>query len=328
LGSTKTCNAKKYINKTLNYTKQLLSHKNLYVKLQAIFPLTNIAARRQWLNGWGKRPRSGEYKKFHKLVFDLVKLVKENQNYKAIAKWLSHVFAYYKDLTTKEAKMVLDALKITNESAALFVYFGIFRKRHYKDQNIKFDSKKLEEKLKEMIKNKSKDYRKLQANIVWHLWKILKENRNEFETIMPYINLILEQPYQADIYNNIEIIIKDWIKDKPEVCIKWYKQMLSNIAQFVEREQNLQIQGGLWLIKTEEIIEEITKSEPKDLLGIMRILVDLWKKGVFIGRLKKIFESFKLLSDKEEQKKVKKEFYKWYNSMKKINPNIEKIDWS
>lgn len=135
---------KSYITQALDYTKKLLSHKNLYVKLQAIIPLIEISARRQWLDGWGKRPREGQYKEFHKIVFDLINLVRENSNYKAIAKWLCHVFAYYKDLSTKEAEQVLDALKITDEAAGLFVYFGIFRQRHYKDQDIEYNGHRLE----------------------------------------------------------------------------------------------------------------------------------------------------------------------------------------
>lgn len=145
---------KNYIVKALDYTKKLLAHKNLYVKLQAIIPLIEIAARRQWLNGWGKRPRIGKYKEFHRLVFDLVNLVEKNPNYKAIAKWLCHVFAYYKDLSTREAEQVLDALKITDEAAGLFVYFGIFRQRHYKDQDIEYNGQRLEKKLKEIIKKR------------------------------------------------------------------------------------------------------------------------------------------------------------------------------
>jgi len=282
---------KEHISKALKYTKKLLSHKNLYVKLQAIIPLIEISARRQWLEGWGKRPREGQYKEFHKTVFDLINLVKENPNYKAIAKWLCHVFVYYKDLSTKEAEQVLDALKITDEAAGLFVYFGIFRQRHYKDQNIKYNGQKLEKKLKDLLKNSKEDYQQLRASITWHLWKVLEENKNEFETIKPYIDLILEQPYQRDIYDDIEKIISGWIKDRPDICIQWYKQMLSKVSDFAEYTENLQLQGGLWLMYTEEIVKTIATCNPNELLGIMEKLVYLCEKGVYIGSVKRLFES-------------------------------------
>jgi len=319
---------KNYIVKALDYTKKLLSHKNLYVKLQAIIPLIEISARRQWLEGWGKRPREGQYKEFHKIVFDLVNLVKENPNYKAIAKWLCHVFAYYKDLSTKEAEQVLDALKITDEAAALFVYFGIFRQRHYKDQDIEYNGQRLEKKLKEVIKNSKDGQQRLRASITWHLWRVLDENRNEFETIRPYIDLLLEQPYQRDVYDEIERIISSRIKDRPDICIQWYKKMLSKVSDFAEHTEKSQFQAGLWLMYTEEIVETIARYSPNELLGIMEKLISLWKKGVFIGSPTRLFESYKLVSVENQRIETKKKFQKWYNSMRRLNLKIERIDWN
>lgn len=320
---------KKYIEKALDYTKKLLHHQNLCVKLQAIVVLIEIAARRQWLEGWGKKPREGQYEKFHRLVFDLVNLVSKNKNpnYKAIAECLCHVFAYYKDLSTKEAEQVLDALKISDKAAGLFVYFGIFRQRHYKDQNIEYNWQKLEEKLKEMIKSRKEDYQRLRASITWHLWEVLKENRDEFEITQQYIDLILKQPYQRDIYYYIEGIINDWIKGRSDICTRWYKQMLSKVSNFARNTEKLQPQGGVGLMYTEEIVETIAKYNPNELLEIMEKLVSFWEKGIFIGSPKRLFESYKLVSVESQRIEIKKKFQKWYNSMRKLNPKIEKVDW-
>lgn len=319
---------KKYVIKSLAYTKNLLkNHKNLYVKKQAIVPLTEIAVRRQLLDGYGKRPYQGTYKEFNKLVFDLVKLVKKNPEYKAIAKWLSHIFAYYKDLSTQEVKQVLDSLKVSDESAPLFVYFGIFRQRHYRDQPIKFNGGELDKKLKEMIKSGNKNYWRLRASIAWHFWKILEKNRNEFNTLKPYIDLFLEQPYQRDIYDDIERIISDWIKDKPEICIQWYKSMLSQISKFLAKKKHIHPWEGLWLMSTEEVVEAIVRHNPDEVLEIMEKLVSAWKKLAFIGNPKRLFESYKLISDNEQKLKIKKKFQEWHRSMKKLNPRLEKIDW-
>lgn len=317
-----------YIKKALNYTKQLLSHKNLYIKRQAIFPLIVIAARRQWLDGYGKRPYRGAYKEFNKLVFDLISLVEKNPNYKAIANRLTNVFVYYNDLSTEEAEKVLDVLKITEESAVLFVIFGIFRQRHYEDQPIEFRGEILEKKLKEIISNTNEDYISLRKSIILHFREILNENKNEFETIKTYIDLILKQPYQRDIYYCVDIIIKDWIKNRLEVCIKWYKQMLFSISKFAEKKKSLQNKEALYLISTEEIVEEIAKSKPNDLLEVMKTLVDLWKKDVLIINIKKLFESFKLIQNDKKQKKIKNEFQKLYKSIKKIYPKIREVEWT
>jgi len=319
---------KKYINKALNYTEKLLKHRNLYIKQQAIVSLTEITARRQLLDGYGKRPYRRVYKKFNKLTFDLVGLVAKNPNYKAIAKWLCHVFAYYKDLSTKEAERVLDALKITDESAPLFVYFGIFRQRHYKDQpTIKFDGKKLEKKLIEMIKNTDRNYNELRGSISWHFWKILKDNKIEFKTIKPYIDLFLECPYQRDIYSHLEMIIEDLVEEEPLICIHWYKIMLLRISDFLKGKKKIQGYNGIWLMSAERMIQVIAKCDTRSLLEIMEALVKFWKKGVYIGNPPELFTSYELILDQKEKEDTKAQFQKWYNSMKKLNPKIEKVDW-
>jgi len=316
----------KHITRALSYTEQLLSRKNLYVKSQAIIPLIEIAKRRQWLDGYGKRPYQGAYEEFHKLVFDLLKLVKDHQNYNAIAKLLSYIFWYYRDLSTEEAIQVLDSLKISDQSAESFVYFGIFRQRHYKDQPIEFDGEKLDEKLKKIIRNKN--HQRLVARISWNFWRILDKDRNEFDTIKPYIDLIIEQPYQKGIYVYIEQIITDWMKDRPEVCIRWYKSMLSRISEFVDQKNQLQALGGLWLMSTEKTVQAIANHSSNELLEVMEKLVSFWEKGVFIGSPKRLFETFRLVSDKNQRVKIKRKFQKWYDLMKSLNPKLEKVNWN
>ena len=277
---------KHYIVKALGYTKKLLSHKNLYVKLQAIIPLIEIAARRKWLNGWGTRPKRGSYREFHNLVFRLLKLIAENPNYKAIARLLCNVFHYYKDLSTGEAKKVLNVLKITEESASLFVYFSIFRQEHYKDQPIRYDEEEIQKKLIEIINTSENKYQRLKERIVFYLWRALEEDKGKFEKIQQYIDLILQQPcdikspYQNEIYNHIERIIKDHLSEKPKVCINWYKLMLSKIVKVMKYAKTSRIV----LLYTKEILENITQIKtqikPQELEEIKNQLLFLINKKV------------------------------------------------
>lgn len=319
---------KKYTLKAFSYTKQLLEHRNLYVELQAIIPLVEITRRRQWIEGYGRREsgkRVGEYKEFHETVFNLVRLIQQSPSYVALAKWLTHVFAYYKDLSTEEAKQVLDALKVTSESAGLFIYFGIFRQRHYRDQPIEFDGERLENRLKRIIKNKAKKCTNLRGSIIWHFWKLLDENPEEFNTIKPYIDLFLEQPYQRAIYDNLLRIIEDWIEREPDVCINWFCLMLNKISEFVNsREKGREF----WLTtKTGKILNVIAQEQPEELRGIVEKLVKLWKLGAFIGSPKEIFEAYGQISNVRLKMITKKKFQFWYKSMKKLNPKLEKVDW-
>lgn len=316
---------KNYTIKALNYTKSLINHKNYYVKLQAIIPLIEIAKRRQWLSGWSKRPREKEYKEFHDLVFSLVKIVKDKPKCVAIAKWLCNVFAYYKDLSTKEAIEVLDTLRVTEESAGLFLYYGIYRGGHYKDQNIEFKSKELKKKLKDLIKSKAQKDQILKSNLAWHFWKLLDENPNEFDKLSDWIPLFVELPYERRIYGSLLRIIEDWIINKSDICIPWYKTLINNIVEEIGTEEKAR---NFWLTtKTGEILIEIAKKKPDELGDIVKKLVKLWKLGSFVGSPKEIFESYKAVKDAKLRRENKARFQKWYKKMKKLNPKVEKVDW-
>lgn len=222
------------INQALNYTEQLLSHKNLYVKLQAIVPLVEIAGRRQWLKCWGKRPRNGEYKKFHTIVFSLVKLVKRHPQYKAIAKRLCNVFAYYKDLSMEEAEQVLDALQISDGSDGLFIYYAIFRKSHYKNQPIKFGNKIFEQKLEKIVLNSDAKNNRLRGNIVWNIWKIVEEDHNQLKNpeLIKYLNLIMTTEFIQETEFGISSIIKMMSDYNPELSAQWLELRLVELQKY------------------------------------------------------------------------------------------------
>ena len=103
--------------------------------------------------------------------------------------------------------------------------------------------------------------------------------------------------------------------------------MLNKISEFLKYREQLQSQGGLWLMNTEEIIEAIASHTPDKLLEVTKILVNLWGQGVFIGSPKRLFESFKFVSNENEKVEIKRQFKEWYNSMKKLNPKLEKVEW-
>src|SRR5258708_816255 len=73
---------KNYITKAFEFTQKLLKHPNLYVKLQALTPLVEIAARRQWIQEYDSEHKTSYYKEFRETVF---KFLEEYSQYKAIA---------------------------------------------------------------------------------------------------------------------------------------------------------------------------------------------------------------------------------------------------
>lgn len=310
-----------YIIKAFQYTKQLLQYKNLYIKLQALIPLVEITARRQWVEE--QSPKT--YAEFRKVAFYLLR---NYSVYPAIAKWLTHVFYYFKDLNTREALEVVDKLKESDESAPLLIYFAIFRERHYRNPDGSdkkgFKSESLKQRLKEMITNNNEKYANLQGGIAWNFWKLLQEQPEEFDTVKSYIDLFLKQPYRKNYYDDMERIIEDWIERKPEICIGWFEILLKNLTTYLGDSKEKARET--W-ISPEKIIVYVAEYSSEKLLPFVKILVDLWKKGSFIGSPREIFESYKKINDPELKGQVKKQFRIWYKEMKYMNPKIEVISW-
>ncbi len=267
-----------YIKNALYFTRKLVDHPNLYVKLQAIIPLIEIAKRRQWLDGWKIRPYEKTYKDFNELVFYFVNFVKNNPNFVAIAKWMIQVLYYYKDLSTEQAEQILDSFKITSESGGLYVYYALYRQSHYEDQDIEFNSTIFEDKLRSIIASNDNNDARLRKNVAWQLWKIQHDDKKQFPKVKEYIDLFLEQPYQRGLNLYIEDLINDRIDDYPMLCTQWFETVLDNISTFSNKE--IQEQKGIWIFRTGPILQSIAKNQPDKLEKIISKMQEVEKKGI------------------------------------------------
>ncbi|MCP4581922.1 MAG: hypothetical protein GY839_09900 [candidate division Zixibacteria bacterium] len=269
---------KEYIVKALEYTESLLKHENLYVKHQAIIPLLEIAARRRWLPGYGLRPYEKEYKKFHDITFELIEIVEKHPEYIAISRALCRVFKYYQDLSTSETECVLNTLKNTSDSAALFVYHCIYRKNHFKELNIEFDDIAISQMLTDIINDKS--YISLRSSIAGQLWRILEDKKDTFDHLEQFVDLFFKQEFDNQLYKNLEMIIESCVEDKPDICINWYKDLLNSILLFISNNPGKYSRGSIWLMSKPEIMNKINNKAPEKVLEVNELLDKLLDKGV------------------------------------------------
>lgn len=311
---------KNYIVKALEFTRMLLNHPNLYVKLQAIIPLIEIAVRRQWLEEYDKENNTEYYKEFREVSFNLLD---EYSQYKAIANSLTHVFYYFKDISTEETIKVLDKLKDAREAAALFVYFGIFRERHFKNK-VPFDPKPLRESFISIIKDKQEKYEDLRGSIAWNFWRILAETPDEFDTLKPYVDLFFSLSYNKRYYSSLERIIEEWIERKPEICISWFTTSIEKLLDYVGNNETTA--RNTW-IEPEKALQFIASNNPSMLIEVVEKLVELWKLGAFVGSPREIFETYKLVQDTNTKNKIRDQFKLWYDEMKTINQKLEDVSW-
>jgi len=183
-----------YISKALYYTKKLLLDRDQRVKYFCLFPLLKISVNRSLLKGYGERPRKDEYKEFHKLCFYMLEFIKNNPQYIAIANFLCKIFSVYTNLSTKEAKKVLDTLEYIPESAPLFIYFALYRKRLLRNQKVKFNEKIFQKRLKEILQKS--DNIKLKKEILIEIKQILDKHPEESDYLAQYIEL------SKDLFND------------------------------------------------------------------------------------------------------------------------------
>ena len=323
----KLCFRDEYMAEALQYTETLINHKNYYVKLQALVPLRAISGRRVLLSGYGRRPYCENYKKFHDIVFSVLVLLRSNSKLKAICRRLVDVFNYYKDLNTQETMEVLDVLRSSRNSASLFVYYGIYRKNNFKEQPIEFDSAVLNKRFVAMLKSKQSEDVKFHSIFAWIFRDILDEEPIELKTIKPYFELLLKQPYERTLYENIQYFLQKWIDKEPELCLQWFEIMMHEIVLYTRRATVDKKRMDLWLDVTEEVIKTMASRCPQMLIDTMKLLSWLWKKGAYIGDIKTLFESFKMIKDPKIRKDAKSGFRRIYTSMKKLNSRLKEVDW-
>lgn len=311
---------KNYIVKSFELIKRLLKHNNLYVKLQALIPLVDMSVRRQWLEEYDKDNNTKFYDEFRKVVFSLLN---EYSQYKAFGNSLTHIFYYFKDLSTNEALEVLDKLKVSRDAASLFVYFGIYRKRHYKNE-VSFKSEPLAEKLKSTILGREEKYIDLRGSIAWNFWRILAETPDEFDTLNPYIDLFFSLPYNKRYYSSLERIIEEWIERQPEICVSWFTSGINKLLHYIGNNEALA--RNTW-IEPKKALQFIARNKPAILIRLVEKLVKLWKLGAFVGSPKEIFETYKLVQDMNMKNRIRTQYKLWYNEMKVINQKLEDVSW-
>lgn len=249
------------------------SEPDLYVRLQALVPLVEIAhpTRRKMINEY----KSNLGNRIKNLAFKTIKITDEQikstgANPKAILKNLTDVFSYIRDLNTEEAKEVLAFFEDHNESEAhfLFIYFAEFRENEYRD--IPFNAKYFKEKLKEICK----DNDIFRPNIAWRFWRIVRrdeeEGKNNFEKIEQYWKLLLNK-YQKKVFDNfyrtLEITLA-W-PGKYAVHKELLKKAIQKETEYIKKiKQPVQIWGP-----RREIFQILKEHNNDDFLEVFYCLV-------------------------------------------------------
>lgn len=306
-------------------TQQVLrSTQQLYLVLQWLFPLIEIANRRFWLQELSDE----SYDDFKDLCFELLGKYK---SFPDIAKTLVRIFHYYRNLTTEEVKEVLDSLFNADDFDALLVYFAIYRENHFKENKYPEDvrnynpayAKKI---LEEVVLSEDPELLNLRSGIAWNIWKILSEGESEFDKLSVWIDKFLTTKYDNHLFHNFERIVEDHISSKTSKCLEWFTKLVKAAAENAQERPDPGRE--IWLsTQTGDVLQKLAKENPNQLVEVVKNLHQLWLKNAYIGGIAEVFSSYQYIEDETLRNEAKKRFQEFYQQMKEINPKLQDVDW-
>ncbi|MCC7570311.1 hypothetical protein KO465_03115 [Candidatus Micrarchaeota archaeon] len=314
-----------YLVKSYERTQCVLRNtQHLYLILQWIFPLIEIANRRFWLQELSEKL----YEDFRILSFELLK---KYSAYPDIARSLVRIFHYYRNLTTKEVKVVLDSLFDADDFEALLVYFALYRDKHFKDEKYpesvkNYDPTYALEKLEEVVLSNNPDLIDLRSGVAWNIWKILSEDTDEFDRLSCWIDKFITTEYNSHLFHNFERIIEDYLDKRPDKCLEWFIKIVEAASQSIKGTP--EPGREIWLsTHTGEILKKLAQEQPEQMVSVTENLYNLWLMNAYVGSINEIFSSYKHIKNKQLRANIKKHFRKLYEEMKEINPKLQEVTW-
>jgi hypothetical protein len=308
----------------ISIIERYLKEDNLYIRLQAIIPLTELVRRIKAVKNEDGTPfnwSDGERKRVRELAFEVLR---DNTKYQVVMRGVLHLFGYLRQLNEEEALEVINTfLQFDNEDvmrdfAALVIYFALFRKNDWVDDGV-FDCTEFVLILKNQIVSGND---KLRGSIAWHLWKILDDNELPYDVVKEYIFLFNEGDYNDHVLSMLALSVEKIISISPQDAISLYVGIIQKIKDYLNADPK---NVHWWINSTEEILP-LLAAHPDMLLKIISDLKYLWQRGVHIGDPKVFFEIYRDV-EQSRREEVKKELQSFYGEMLKSYPTLVNIDW-
>jgi hypothetical protein len=171
--------------------EKFATEENLYVRQQATVPLLELARRRFAKVDANTRFMSDQLAEHIKTL--ALRMVNENAAYPAVLERVAHVMVYIRDLdhdtALKTVKQLLsiDQSEATSSISWILIYFAFYRENQFKQLG-SFKPDDFRSLLKDRLANGSEHFRAMAAD---HFAGILGRNEIEFNTLVPYLETIL-----------------------------------------------------------------------------------------------------------------------------------------
>jgi len=322
-------NKPEYYTEIIEIISRYFKEDNLYIRIQASYPLTELWIRRRARRNQDESPftwKDEERAYIRQLALDTVR---ENHSYPRVMQALLHVFNSNRDWNEEEAEEMLNLFletkhdDVLHDLAAFIVYFALFREKDSQYYGGQFNPEKFIALLKEQIKNGTDS---MSSSLAWHLWKLLTDKVLPYEAIKEYLPLFLEGKYCKNAMSKLSLIFEELAKIAPDDAVMLYEGALERLEEYLKAKPEEGYHH--WINGTEEMIPILAK-EPKRLIRVVERLKKLWMNGMqtYIGDIRTIFGSYELVpsASKEETKLALKTIYE---EMKAVHPPLQEVDWT
>jgi hypothetical protein len=174
--------------------EKFATEENLYVRQQATVPLLELAKRRFAKVDANTRFMSDQLADHIKAL--TLRMIDENVAYPAVLERIAHVMVYVQDLDHETALrtikqlLTIDRSEATSDISWMMIYFAFYRENQFKQLD-PFKPEDFRSLLKDKLTNGSGHFRATAAD---HFKAILSRNEIEFDTLVPYLEAMINGP--------------------------------------------------------------------------------------------------------------------------------------
>lgn len=320
-------NKPEYYTEILEIITRYISEDNLYIRIQATYPLMEFIVRKKAVRNQDESAFDWKKEEREQVRKIPLQMLRDNTRYPRVLEALLHIFDRFRDLNEQEAEEVIRALIATEQDdvlhdlAALIPYFALFRKNDFPDEG-SFNPDTFIEILKNQIVSGRPA---MKSSLTWHFWKMLEQNTLPYEQIREYILLFWENGYDTSVASMFGLVFEQLAVIAPDDAKNLFEKMIDLLG--VRLKEDPEERHQAWINATEEIVA-LLATEPNRLLKLVDKLKNIWLMGrVYFGDIATIFGSYQKVAP-ENKERVKVELIKIYEEMKASHPQIQPVDWN
>jgi hypothetical protein len=360
-----------FIKKMINIAKELIKDDNLLVVKYGAFALSGLARNRLavWPNnkkklffGSDKKEALNNAKQVEKLAFEFLKKVKNlkeesPKSLSVMSSLIMKVFNHIRALNQEDAKKLIDSLynlgsPVIEKTAALFIYFALFRSKHYKDWKWKeeglyddledFNPNYFQKMLDKSIRiddNTRQSFASRFQSLVGEVEKFKKlEYFETFNISFKYLKKLIDR-YDRETFFQVYMFINSNIKNNTKIkkeennekfkkCHNLWIKCLKKEKEYCENQEEDTLRSNFrFYYNNYEILEEVYKQKGfESFAKDLKIILSFPDNIPFIGikNVTKILQKEPISNKKNKKifnlliKKYGQDFYleekkKWLN---------------